>query len=414
MRAAFYPPRVTELDTTWVRARFPALDDALAFFENAGGSLPAEGVVRRASAYLAEDMVQLDAAYARSERATVRARSGFDAAARLVNARPEDVVLGASTSANVYVLSHALAPLVEPGDEVVVTTLDHEANRGAWIRMAAARGATLREWAPDPTTHALTRAGLDAVLTERTRLVAFTHCSNVAGTLHDAKGLVERIHDAGALSMIDGVAFAPHRRVDVAALGADLYALSLYKVYGPHLGLLYVAPSLMPRLANQNHAFLAGSGAYALMPGFVPHELSASVAGVVEYLEALDAHHGGDGTIDGAFATIAAHEERLSERLLAFLRAHPRARVIGQPGADRALRAPTVVFTVDGMRSEDVALAMAARGVAIRHGHFYAPRAVEGFGVADVDDGVVRASMVHYNTLAEVDRLVDGLAEVLG
>ena len=405
---------MTELDTAWVRARFPALDDELAFFENAGGSVPAEGVVRRATRYLGEDMVQLDAAYPRSERATERARSGFDAAARLVNARPDDVVLGASTSANVFVSSHAIAPLVSPGDEVVVTALDHEANRGAWIRMAAARGATLREWLPDEGTHALSRDGLDAVLSERTRLVAFTHCSNVAGTLHDAKALVDRIHEAGALSMIDGVAFAPHRRVDVQALGTDLYALSLYKVYGPHLGLLYVNEALMPRLANQNHAFLAGTGSYTLMPGFVPHELSASIAGVVEYLEALDTHHGGEGTLDGAFARIAAHEERLAERLLSFLREHPRVRLIGEPRADRARRAPTIVFTVDGMRSEDVALRMAARDVAIRHGHFYATRAVERFGVADPEDGVVRASMVHYNTLAEVDRLVGGLEEVLG
>ncbi|MCB9594000.1 MAG: aminotransferase class V-fold PLP-dependent enzyme [Sandaracinaceae bacterium] len=405
---------MTDLDLEWVRARFSGLDPALAFFENAGGSLPVDGVVRRASEYLATDMVQLDAAYPRSERATARVHAGISAAAELVNAAPAHVVLGGSTSANVYVLSHAIAKLVGPGDEVVVTDLDHEANRGAWMRMAAARGATLREWNIDPDTQALTLAGLDAALSERTRLVCFTHCSNVAGTLHDAKAFVERIHAAGALSMIDGVAYAPHRRVDVSALGTDLYALSLYKVYGPHLGLLYVRPGLMERLENQNHAFLAGSGAYELMPGYVSHELAAAVPGVVEYLRALDAHHGGEGSLDGAFARIAAHEERLAERLLEHLRDQPRVRIIGCPRADRAERAPTVVFTVEGMRSEAVAAELASRGVAIRHGHFYAARAMDSFGIVDRDDGVVRASMVHYNSLAEVDRLVAGLREALG
>jgi len=292
--------------------------------------------------------------------------------------------------------------------------VDHEANRGAWIRMAEARGATLRTWKIDRDTHELTMDGLEAVLSARSKLVCFTHCSNVVGSLHDAKAFVDRIHDAGARSMIDGVAYAPHRRVDVSALGTDLYAFSLYKVYGPHLGALYVHPDLLGRLANQNHGFLAGSGAYTLMPGNVSHELAASVPGVPEYLRALDAHHGGEGTIDGAFAHIARHEARLAEPLLAFLRERSDVRIIGRPEADAARRAPTVVFTVPGRRSREVVEAMDAKDVAIRWGHFYAEQAMRALGVEDVDDGVIRASMVHYNTLEEVDRLVAGLGDVLG
>jgi len=403
-----------ELDTSWVRARFPGLSDDLAFFENAGGSVPADAVIERAAQYLRDDMVQLGASYPRSTRATARVGAAAGAAGELMNADAAQVVLGASTSANVYVLAHALAPLVGAGDEVIVTDVDHEANRGAWIRMAEARGATLRTWAIDPDTHELTMPGLEAALSERTKLVCFTHCSNVVGSLHDAKGFVDRIHDAGALSMIDGVAYAPHRRVDVAALGTDLYAFSLYKVYGPHLGALYVHPGLLPRLANQNHGFLAGSGAYTLMPGNVSHELAAAVPGVPEYLRALDAHHGGEGTIDGAFARIAAHEERLAEPLLAWLRGRDDVRIIGRPEAAAARRAPTVAFTVAGRSSREVVEAMDAEGVAIRWGHFYAAQAMGALGIDDAEDGVIRASMVHYNTLDEVDRLVTALDAVLG
>ncbi|HBQ13819.1 MAG TPA: aminotransferase [Myxococcales bacterium] len=404
---------MVDLDTEWVRARFPGLDDELAFFENAGGSLPVDGVVRRTHEYLSHDMVQLDASYRRSVRATERVEAGKLAAARLMNADVADVVLGDSTSMNMYVLSHAFAAQVGPGDEIVVTDVDHEANRGAWVRMAKARGATLREWAMSRDTHALTLEGLDAVLSDKTKLVAFSHCSNVVGTLHDARAFVERIHAAGARAVIDGVAFAPHRRVDVRALGADAYALSLYKVYGPHLGALYVSADLRASLENQNHDFLDGSGAYELMPGNVSHELAAGLPGIVEYLEALDRHHGGGGRLDGAFALIAAHESQIADRMLTFLRAHPRVRLLGHPDADPARRVPTVTFRVEGLRSADVPRAIEARGVAIRHGHFYAARAMEGLGVRDREDGVIRASAVHYNTLDEVDRLTTALDAAL-
>jgi len=404
---------MVDLDTEWVRARFPGLDDELAFFENAGGSVPVDGVVRLAHEYLAHDMVQLDATYPRSARATERVEAGKRAAARLVNADVADVVLGDSTSMNMYVLSHAFASQVGPGDEIVVTEVDHEANRGAWIRMAKARGATLREWRLDRETHALTREGLDAVLSERTCLVAFSHCSNVVGTIHDARAFVTRIHEAGARAVIDGVAFAPHRRVDVRALGADAYGLSLYKVYGPHLGLLYVSPSFREALTNQNHDFLEGTGSYELMPGNVSHELAASLPGIVAYLEALDRHHAGDGRLDGAFRTIAAHEAQLADRLLSFLRDHPKVHLLGHADGDAERRVPTVTFRVEGRRSAEIPAAVEERGVAIRYGHFYAARAMEALGAVDPDDGVVRASAVHYNTVDEVDRLIEALERAI-
>ena len=408
------------LDIDWVRARFPGLDDDLAFFENAGGSVPADAVVDRAHRYLREDMVQLGAAYGRSRRAAERVEEGKRAAARLLGCEVGDVVLGASTSVNFNTLSHALAPTLDAGDEVVVTDLDHETNRGAWIRLARARGARVRTWRLDPASGALTLEGLEDALSPRTRLVCFTHCANVVGTLHDAAAFTARARAAGARVVVDGVAYAPHRRVDVGAVGADVYAFSLYKTFGPHLSAMYVAAPLRARLANQNHDFLAGTGTYELMPGNVSHELAAAVPGITDYLEALDAHHGaedgapGDDPLDRAFARVAAHEAALAQRLLPWLREHPRVRLVGEPTADPSRRVPTVTFLVEGRRSMEVAEAAAADGVAIRAGHFYAPRAMAPLGVEDPEDGVVRVSMAHYNTLAEVDRLLASLDRALG
>lgn len=402
-----------DFDLEWVRAQFSGLGDDLVFFENAGGSVPARPVVERAQQYLAQEMVQLDATYGRSESATAKVEAGKVAAAKLLGAPAQNVVLGASTTSNFYVLSHAFASNVGAGDEIVVTDVDHEANRGAWIRMAEARGATLREWTIDRETQELTLEGLEAVLSERTKLVCFTHCSNVVGSLHDAATFVARAKQAGARVVVDGVAYAPHRQVEAAALGADAYAFSLYKVYGPHLSAMYVGDEMLATLANQNHAFLAGSGTYELMPGNVSHELAACVPGIVDYLEALDRHHGGEGTIAGAFTRMAAHEAKLSERLLAYLTARDDVRVLGRPEADPARRVPTVVFLVNGRSSMSVPDALVSENIAIRGGHFYAERAMQAFGVEDAEDGVIRASLVHYNTLDEVDRLTAALDRVL-
>lgn len=398
------------LDIDWVRAQFPALDDETALFDNAGGSVPARGVVDAITRYLSEDMVQLGASYPRSRRASERVAAAYPAAATLVGGQAAGIVLNSSTTMNMHVLAHAFEPLVGAGDEVVVTELDHEANRGAWRRLAERRGARLRSWKVEGD--ALTMNGLEAVLSERTKVVAFTHCANVVGRLHDATAFCARIREAGARSVVDGVAFAPHRRVDVEALGADVYALSLYKVYGPHLGLCHVRPELLSELGNQNHFFVAGQGSYELMPGNVCHELAAAVVAVVDYLVTLDRRHGGDGSLSGAFTRIAAHEEALVTPLVDWLVAHPRVRLLGPATGEAGARVPTVAFTVDGMASREVPAALDSAGVGIRFGHFYARRAMEAFGL-EPEDGVVRVSMVHYNHPAEVARLIEGLEAAL-
>jgi cysteine desulfurase family protein (TIGR01976 family) len=404
------------LDLDWVRAQFPALTDELAFFDNAGGSAACVPVIERASAHVRESMVQLGGTHPWSVDATEKVAAGHRAAATLMGGRVEDVALTPSTTASMARLASAFAPALEPGDEIVVTDLDHEANVGAFRRLGegpeARPGVAVREWRFDEETHTLTEEGLRAVLSERTRLVAFTHCSNVVGALHDVERLAAVAHEVGARVVVDGVAFAPHRRVDVADLGVDAYAFSAYKVYGPHLGLLWVAPGFREELASRNHYFLpTDTAAYQLEPGSASHELAVAIPGIVAYLEALAETHGVSG-LDGAFDAIAAQEEALVAPLIELLANRSGVRLMGPASADRTTRAPTIAFAVEGVDVSTIPPQLDARGVSLRSGHFYAHRAVKRLGLLD-GGGLLRASMVHYNTLGEVERLVTALDEVL-
>jgi cysteine desulfurase family protein (TIGR01976 family) len=401
-----------------VRSRFPALASDWALFDNAGGSVPLGAAIERVRGYMERGAVQLGATYALSERATAEVAEGHRAAERLVNAEPGEVLLGASTTANLRLLARALRPNWGAATDVVVTNLDHEANIGPW-RELERDGILVREWRLRPGTGALHVEDLEPLLTPRTRLVCFTHCSNVVGTIHDAAAIVRRIHEAGSLACIDGVAFAPHRLVDVKALDADFYAVSLYKVYGPHLAALYGKRELFRAARSQNHFFFGDDELpYKLEPGGVPHELAASLPAVPEYLLDLESRLPGGGAgpererLARAFAAIAAHEAALVAPLLDFLRSRPGVRLVGEPVADPARRVPTVAFAVEGRDAAGIPAALDAAGVAIRYGHFYARRAIEALGLLE-RNGIVRVSMAHYNTPDEVGRLIEALAKVL-
>ncbi len=403
-----------ELSLDFVRAHFPGLGDAQArppvLADNAGGSVPCRAVVEAASHYLGQHMVQLGASYSRSQAAQAAVEAGKLAAARLVGATPEQMVLNGSTTANVYLLARAMAPLLEAGDALVITRLDHEANVGAWRRLAA-RGVEIRVWDFDPADPRLTLEGLEPLLDARTKLVCFTQVSNVVGAIHEVPALCARIREAGAISVVDGVAYAPHRRVDVQALGCDVYLSSLYKVYGPHVGSMWIRPELMARLAPQNHEFIADPlDPYKLEPGNVNHELCASLVGIEAYLRAVAEHHGDDPAQPHApvFARFAAHEARLAARLLDFLRSRPEVEIVGPASADPELRVPTIAFGIRGHRSSALVPHLDARGIGIRWGDFYAKGAIARMGRED-RDGVVRVSLVHYNRLEEVDRIIEGL-----
>ena len=399
------------LDLDYVRAQFPALETDWTLFDNAGGSVPLGRVCDAVQDYMRSCMVQLGASYGISAEATRRVAAGHRAAEALFGSGEGDVVLGGSSTLLSRIAAAALRPLWSEGDEVVVTDLDHEANIGAW-RELEETGIVVREWRCDPDTYALKPEDLAELLSDRTRLVAFSHCSNLVGEIQDVQAISQVAHEAGALVYVDGVAYAPHRRVDVDELGADLYVASLYKVYGPHLSALHFGEELIAMSKSQNHFFIGNDeGPYKLEPGNVNHELTASLPGIVDYLEELDRHHGGKGTIDGAFDKITAHESELAAPLLQFLDEHPRVRLLGRPVADER-RAPTVSFVPLEQRASEVPPKMDEQRVAVRWGHFYAHRFCSRFGLHE-NDGVVRASMVHYNTPAEVERLIEAFDRVL-
>ncbi len=400
------------LDIDWVRARFAALHCDWALLDNAGGSAPLTAVAERVSEYLARWPVQLGASYAPSADAGRRqaearlALAGLFATGGGQVPAPDRVAIGASTTSLLSRLARSLAPSLAPGDEVVVTDADHEANIGAWLRLQA-HGVRIRWWRIRPDSMRLELDDLQALLSDRTRLVCFTHASNLLGSTVDVGAVTARAHAAGARTCVDGVAYAPHRALAFADWGVDWYAFSLYKVFGPHCALLCSSEAGAEMLSNLNHEWLDPvEPAAKLEPGAWPYELAWGAAAVPEYLEALGAHHGGP-----AFGLIAAHERALTRHLLDWLTARPGIRIIGDTavGADRL---PTVSFVASQRPPAEIVQHADGAGVGIRHGHFYAPRLVEALGLNRAT-GVVRVSMAHYNTLAEVDRLIEALEPAL-
>lgn len=421
-------PDAMHLDLDFVRGHFPALSGEWTLMENAGGSVPLVGVIDAIRDYMSTCQVQLGASYELSAEATEKVRYGHQAMAEMVGAGDGEVILGPSTTMNLKILARALRPQWKAGDEIIVTNLDHETNIGPW-RDLERSGMVIKEWRVRPETLFGGRPGtagggleledLDALLTDRTRLVAFTHCSNIVGGLVDAREVIRRVHAAGALACVDGVAHAPHRRVDVAALDADFYAFSLYKTYGPHLALLYGKRRHLLRARGQYHFFVGEDEIpYKFEPGNVCHELAASLPAIGAYFEALDAHHdpgaGGDlgARLDRVFGRVRAHEESLAAPVLACLRSKKNVRIVGSPTADGAVRVPTISFVVDGRKASEIPPLFEPDKIAIRWGDFYAARLIRDLGLLE-QDGVVRISLVHYNTAEEVGRLVEILDRIL-
>ncbi len=396
------------LDIDWVRGRFEGLGDESVLFDNSGGSQILGNVVERITDWYRKSNVQPGASYGRSQLASERLQQAQAVLARLIGAaNPAEVVVGPSATQLLFNLSQALAQGFVPGDEIIVSAADHAANVGPWQRLAA-RGMVIRFWPADPETGRLDAPALEPLLNARTRLVCFTHCSNVIGAIEPAAALVRRIHAAGALALVDGVAFAPHRQVDVRAIGADFYVLSLYKVFGPHLALLHIDHAVFRTLPGINHPFVGEDDLpYKLQPGNANYELTWGAAGIADHLLAL-----GHGDLAAGWQTIAAHESMLVARLIDYLATKPGVKLIGPATCEAAVRVAIVSFTARGRRPADLVAATDARGIGIRHGHFYSPWLIDTLGL-QASGGVVRVSMAHYNSVSEVDRLIQALDPLL-
>jgi len=406
------------LDLDFVRAQFPALSGDWVFFDNAGGSQTLRTVAERISDYLLTSNVQLGASYAVSKQSGARVSDAHVSIAELIGAaRPDEVVMGPSATALSYTLAAALAEDIAPGDEIIVTDTDHEANIGPWLKLEQQKGAVIKVWAVRPDTLELELADLDALMTPRTKLVCFTHASNILGTINPVADITRFVHERGARVVVDGVAFAPHRAVDVAAWDVDFYIFSFYKVYGPHHAVLYGKYDQLLALPSLNHFFIGRDVVpYKLQQGNVNYELSVGCTAITDYLVELGGRTGSRtdrrGQILAAFDAIAQQEEQLADRLLSFLRSRNSVRIIGNPAADRTRRVPTISFIAENHRSDEVVPRVDEHRIGIRYGDFYARRLIEKLGLT-AQAGVTRVSMVHYNTVAEVDRLVEALDHIL-
>ena len=394
----------------FIRSQFPGLDTPWAYFDNAGGSQVLRGVADQVRDYLLTASVQLGASYETSRKAQGRVDEGTRSVARLINAADvREIVLGSSTTQLMANLAAALAPSFSAGDEIIVTNTDHEANIGAWTRLGE-RGVVIKVWQVDPDTLELGLEDLDALMTASTRLVCCTHASNVLGSINPVTEIARRVHARGAQIVVDGVAYAPHRQIDVQALGVDYYVFSLYKVFGPHLALLYGRLEHLEKLSSLNHFFLPASDIpYKFQPGNVNYELTASLTGITGYLEALGQRLGartpGPEALRVAFGAMAEHEARLADLLITFLKRQSKVRIIGRATSSAFERVATISFVIDGQTSASVPARLDPHHLAVRHGHFYAYRLLEALGL-EPSDGVVRVSMAHYNTAEEVERLL--------
>ncbi|MCC7185354.1 MAG: cysteine desulfurase-like protein [Acidobacteria bacterium] len=410
------------LDLAFARSQFPALSDdpdAWVYLDNAGGSQVLGTVADRVREYLLTSSVQTGASYGVSALAAERLLAGQSAVAELINAaRPEEVVFGASSTVMIQTLARAIAPRLSAGDEVVVSMIDHEANIGPWLALQS-HGIVVRHWHLNQETMTLEVEDLERLMTSRTRLVVCTQTSNIFGQVIPVAPITACAHRHGAEVCIDGVAFAPHRLVDVREWDVDYYVFSLYKVFGPHHGVLYGKYERLLQLANLSHHFIPMDKIPGkLQPGNPNYELSYGATAIPEYLVALGERSGAASDASrracmrAAFDAIADHEAVLAEHLLSWLRERKDIRVIGPTSSVRAVRVPTISFVVDGIDSESVVRAIDPMKIGIRFGDFYSRRLVEGLGLAE-GKGVVRASFAHYNTIADADRLIAGLHQVL-
>jgi selenocysteine lyase/cysteine desulfurase len=315
--------------------------------------------------------------------------------AKYINADPAEVVLGPSTTQLFRNLSLALYDHIQPDDEIVISKLDHEANIASWITLAEWRGARIVWWEGEndesKTNPKLTPASLAPLLSSKTKLVTATHTSNILGTITDVRALADIIHEkSSALLCVDAVAYAPHRAIDVRLLGADIYCFSWYKLYGPHMASMYVSSSAQERALKTIGHFFKPTATLENKLGLAGanYELTASIPDVVEYLAKTP------------WEAIAAHEEVLQGVLIEYLKSKPEVFTIwGERVADRERRVPVVSFTVKGRGSKGVVDAIEAKSdFACRWGAFYSNRLCEEVLGLDPVDGVVRVSLLHYNT----------------
>ena len=402
------------LDLQSVRSRFPALERTqdgrpVVYLDGPGGSQVPDSVAAAVSGYLTESNANSGGLFASARETDAVIDRARVMASHMTGTTPEEIAFGASSTSLNFMLAHAVARTMAEGDEIVVTQLDHDANVAPWLRVAEDHGLAVRVAPIRPEDGTLDLDALEELIGERTRVVAFTLASNALGTVTDAVRISAAAHRVNALAWADGVHLAPHRRLDRDALEADVLLHSPYKVFGPHLGVAAIRRDLAETLpADRVRPAAQWPPGHRFETGTLSHEGLAGFVASVEYLASL-----GDGAsvshqLDQAFLLIEEHEAALTRRTLDGLAGMEGCRLYGIADAARvAERTPTFCLTIDGRTSHEVAEALAAQGIFVWHGNYYAPGVMEALGLED--GGAVRAGFLHYSTPEEVDRLLDAL-----
>ncbi len=404
-----------KLDVNYVRSQFPAFEHPLSkdwsFFENAGGSYVPRNVIEKLNEFMISTKVQPYAEYSMSKIAGENMDKATKLFADLINAKENEILIGGSTSINLYVLSNALKKYINPGDEIIVTNQDHEANISPWRRLKN-EGAIIREWKFNINNHELEIEDLKKIINKKTKILAVTHCSNIVGSINNLKTIAKIAHENNVIVIGDGVSYAPHGFPDVKDLGVDFYTFSLYKTYGPHLALLYGREEILKDLPNQNHEFLNGLYPYTINPGGPNHEELVSIIGIYEYLENIYNHH-----FDDSFSTkkifrinqlISDHEEYLANPILKYISSREDLILIGKDKIQNKDRAPTISFVSKKKSSKKISEELVKNKIATRNDNFYAWRCLQSLGI-DTNDGVVRISIVHYNNKKDIDNLLNSI-----
>lgn len=406
-----------KLDIKYARSRFPALEQDFIFMDNAGGSQILGTTIDYISEYYKNYNVQLGASYKVSAQAGEKLAAATSKVAKFINAEKEkEVVIGPSTSMLLRILSLNISAQWKEGDEVIITNSDHEANVSCWTDLQE-KGIVIKIWKVDPQDFQLKISDLKKLFSTRTKLVAVTHTSNLLGTINPIKEIASAVHAAGALICVDGVAYAPHRKVDVQDFDVDFYTFSWYKLYGPHLAVMYGKLDLLTKMKGINHYFFKPEDVpYKFQPGNYNFELTYGLQGVTEYFTKLYDHHFEKDSLEEettsekekiirSFKLIASQEEKLSDKLLTYLNSVKEIKIIGSISSQAAERVPTISFIHKSIKSDEIVEKVDPYRIGIRFGDFYAKKFVHDLDLEKYN-GVVRVSLVHYNTMEEVEKLI--------
>lgn len=412
----------SELDTAWVRSQFPALAPtrrarAEIFFDGPGGTQVPQRVVDAIASYLVRSNSNLHGSFRTSRESDSVVEEAHRAAADLLGCDEREVMFGPNMTTLTFWLSRALACELSPGDEIVVTRLDHDANQAPWQSLTE-HGIRVRSVPFRREDCTLDPAAVRARLGSRTRIVAIGYASNAVGTINDVAGIIRDAHQVGARVFVDAVHYAPHGPIDVRDLDCDFLACSAYKFFGPHQGLLYGKKEHLKQLRAYK-VRPAGNGIPGKFEtGTQNHECMAGTTAAIDYLAELGRRCSGYGDatrredVISAMCAIRAYERRLAGRLVRGLLAIPGLEFYGIRDEERFdWRAPTAAIRLDGLSPRNVAEALGDQGIFVWDGNFYALSVTEDLGVEE-SGGLVRIGLAHYNTMEEVDSLLAALGRL--